>query len=109
MTDFSKRLDPLILPAIVALVGLSAFGLGRLSVSPGDAPRLVITAPAVETQAAAVVRADGRVVASKSGSKYYLPTCSGATRIKAENKVWFSSVDEAKAAGYEAAANCPGI
>lgn len=125
MRDFSKhpsgtleqRLQPLIMPVLVALVGLAAFGLGRLSVGQGSSPRLVINAP---TQTAAVVQGaaapaaalaagKGAYVASKSGTKYYLPSCGGVGRIKEENKVWFDSVAEAQAAGYEPAANCPGL
>jgi len=48
-------------------------------------------------------------VASKNSTKYHLPWCSGAKRIKEENKVWFSSEAEAKATGRTPAANCPGI
>ncbi len=51
----------------------------------------------------------GKYVASKNGTKYYLPSCSGANRIKEENKVYFDSVEEAQAAGLEPAANCPGL
>ena len=46
------------------------------------------------------------ILASKNGTKYYLKTCSGANRIKEENKVYFSSVEEAELAGYGPAANC---
>ncbi len=49
------------------------------------------------------------IVASRSGSKYHLTTCSGAMRIKEKNKIFFSSEAEAEAAGYEPAANCPGL
>ncbi len=52
---------------------------------------------------------EGKYVASKSGTKYYLPTCSGVKRIKEENKVWFASVEDAQAAGLSPAANCPGL
>lgn len=62
-----------------------------------------------ESEVVAVPAATGKYVASKSGTKYHLPTCSGAKRIKDENKVWFQSKEEAEAAGYEAAANCKGI
>lgn len=48
-------------------------------------------------------------VASKNGTKYHLPWCSGAQRIKEENKVWFKSKAEAEAAGYTPAANCKGL
>ncbi len=48
-------------------------------------------------------------VASKSGTKYYLPTCSGVGRIKEENRVWYATKADAEAAGLTPAANCPGI
>lgn len=44
----------------------------------------------------------GRIVASKSGTKYYFESCSEVGRIKKENLVYFSSEAEAKANGYEA-------
>ena len=51
----------------------------------------------------------GKYVASKNGTKYYLATCSGAKRIKDENKIWFASVEDAKASGRTPASNCKGI
>lgn len=48
-------------------------------------------------------------VASKNGTKYYLPTCGTAKRIKEENRVWFATKAEAEASGYAPAANCPGL
>ncbi|MDP2815680.1 MAG: Ada metal-binding domain-containing protein [Rectinemataceae bacterium] len=51
----------------------------------------------------------GTYMASKNGTKYYLPTCGSAKRIKAENIVWFQTKAEAEAAGYGPAANCPGL
>lgn len=51
----------------------------------------------------------GTYVASKSGTKYYLPSCGSSKRIKEENRVWFKTKEEAEAAGYAPAANCPGL
>jgi len=51
----------------------------------------------------------GVVVGSKNGTKYHLPDCSGAKRIKPENLVTFDSVSEAERAGYTPAANCSGL
>lgn len=51
----------------------------------------------------------GNYVASKTGSKYYLPACAGAKRIKDENKVWFATKELAAAAGYQPASNCKGL
>ena len=117
---FSK-IEPYIVPAIVILVGVGAFGLGRLSAAPGHQalrilyPNALVATPAaagVETTAAPSTKAgqgSGEFVASKNGSKYYLTTCAGAERIKDENKVYFGSAAEARAAGYEPAVGCPGL
>ncbi len=113
---------------IVVLVGLASFGLGRLSMKPPKEPVKIYQ----KSQEAAVVRSlpeaaiaekkdslpqgattlrtgGGRYVASKNGSAYYLESCSGAKRIKDENKIWFSSSAAAESAGYHKAANCPGL
>lgn len=120
LSKYKTPLEAALLPAVVVLVGLSAFGLGRLS-SPPQHAGLVIQLPDGSTQSAAAYRAaapaataptaagEGAYVASKSGTKYYLPSCSGASRIKEENKVWFATLAQAEAAGYTAAANCPGL
>lgn len=51
----------------------------------------------------------GTYLASKNGTKFYLPECSGAKRIKEENKIWFYTKEEAMAAGFGPAANCKGL
>jgi hypothetical protein len=121
-------LEPYLIAAIVLLVGLGAFGLGRLSAASGQKGTLRIIYPDAKAAAplantAAVANAaealqaapesapagQGAYVASKSGTKYYLAACSGASRIKQENRVYFVSKDDAVAAGYGPAANCPGL
>jgi hypothetical protein len=49
------------------------------------------------------------VVASKTGSRYHLLGCPGAAQIKPDNLLTFGSQEEAEAAGYKPAANCPGL
>lgn len=115
--------------AILVLVALTSFGLGRLSVlEPGrepvriispeqtNKPRVVGELPSssqmVGTKDAAVLSnamEGGEVVASKNGTKYHLPWCSGAKRITAANKITFETAQEAEKAGYTPAANCPGL
>lgn len=51
----------------------------------------------------------GPIVASKNGKKYYLTTCSGANRIKDENKIYFSSAQEARKAGLTPSSTCKGL
>jgi hypothetical protein len=47
-----------------------------------------------------------QIVASKNGTRYYLPHCSGINRIKIANRVYFASVSLAEKAGYTKAKNC---
>ncbi len=70
----------------------------------GGGPAAVGAAPAQAAKATT-----GTYMASKNGTKYYLPTCSSSNRIKPENRVWFATKAEAEAAGYAPAANCPGL
>lgn len=46
------------------------------------------------------------IVASKNGTKYYSLGCSGAKRIKEENKIFFASVTEAQKAGLSPSSTC---
>lgn len=112
---------------LIVLVGIASFGLGRLSATDRRGsievlPSLTGTleaqnAPQTGTSAASALSASvgsvtasqGNFVASKSGAKYHYPWCSGAKRIKDENKVWFDTAEAARAAGYTPAANCPGL
>lgn len=81
---------------------------GAPAVEPPSAPIPAKASPAVPAAAAALPGA-GQVVASKTGTKYYLPWCGTVSRIKEENKVWFASKAEAEKAGYEPAKNCKGL
>lgn len=51
----------------------------------------------------------GVYVASRNGTVFHLPTCSGAKRISEANKIWFATKEEALAKGYRPAANCKGL
>lgn len=103
--------DILIVGVLVVTSSLS-FGLGFLAGRDtgqgSEAPQqeLSPTTPPADLMTAIQ---SGQVVASKNGTKYYLPTCSGADRISAANKVWFASATAAVTAGYAPAANCKGI
>lgn len=111
----------LLVPAVVVLVGLTAFGLGRLSAIEGQrgtlkvyqsgvqAASAVLGASTASSPKASASTGEGVYVASKNGSKYYLPSCSGAKRINEENKIWFPTKEAAEASGYGPAANCPGL
>lgn len=124
-----------VLIAVLVLASSASFGLGVVAgreSGAGEGARLRIEGPelaetlpeaavsatsslATKTGAApplqkpAATTGGGQYVASKSGTKYYLPWCGTAKRIKDENKVWFASKAEAEAAGYEPAKNCKGL
>ncbi|MSU55402.1 MAG: hypothetical protein EXS46_02575 [Candidatus Taylorbacteria bacterium] len=109
--------------AIIVLVGLSSFGLGRLSsIEDGRRPITIeetnqiskISEPTTEENISATQAKEtnqnssgGKLIASRNGTKYYLPWCS--SNIAEKNKIWFNSEVEAKAKGYEPATNCKGL
>jgi hypothetical protein len=114
---------------VIFLVGFGSFELGRLSVSKALKTPITIEeggvawndreAPAGRsasgiTQAEATSSPEGfektgMYVGSKSSRIFHLPTCPGAKRLKDENKIWFTTKEEALKNGYTAAANCKGI
>ncbi|HVW82707.1 MAG TPA: hypothetical protein VHC68_02060 [Candidatus Paceibacterota bacterium] len=88
--------------ALILAASLCSFGLGVLAGREGGAGE----PPTIEEPAASAV---SPVVASKNGSKYYLPWCGGAKAISPDNLITFDSAAAAAAAGYAPAANCKGI
>lgn len=112
--------DAFFYSVLLVLVAIVSFGLGQRSVTVNpvnQSASVVTSAPNREVDLRLVPETPiseqntqtGTLIASKSGTKYHLPTCPGAKQIKEANKIEFSSVKEAEAAGYTAAANCPGL
>ena len=123
----------LVLIAVLVLASGTSFGLGVVAGREGgagegkvriDAAEVAVEAPAAVAEgsagtpgeepepakeAPAKAASGGSYVGSKTGTKYYLPWCGTAKRIKDENKVWFASKAEAETAGYEPAKNCKGL
>jgi hypothetical protein len=121
-----KIKEDLYIVLLIILVGTASYGLGKISSyeknktpiavlktkdamyatvldsNPNNA-NLKIINTSVNTSSA------GLVVASKSGTKYYYPWCTGVSRINEENKVWFNTIEEAKSAGLTPASNCTGL
>ena len=96
---------------MVVLACFLSYGLGRLSKVEEYRTPVSITMPTSspsirQVSAVSAVATDGRIVASKNGTKYYFPWCGGQKNIKAENKIYFNTEGEAKSAGYSLAANC---
>lgn len=111
--------DALFYGVLLITISVTSFGLGRQSVLEGKTEKTVekqeesmdalAAAPIPLVDTSEAVNNTGGVVASKSGTKYHLPTCSGASRIKPENLISFASAAAAEAAGYSPAGNCPGL
>jgi hypothetical protein len=89
----------------IALVILLGYGIERLVSERGLNTPVQLKNSSLE----GLYKGGGQLVASRTGSKYHLPWCSGAQSIKEANKVWFSSKEEAERAGYAPATNCRGI
>jgi hypothetical protein len=106
---------------VVVSIGFLGFGLGRLSkIDSSRVPIKLANGLVVldsndvsknmgNTASLGMVTEGGKVVASKTGTKYHLPWCSGARTIKESNKIYFDSAREAEKAGYTKAANCKGL
>lgn len=119
--------DLLFYSVLLVLIAVGSFGLGRLSVSSTKVPEkplflkenitpASVVSAVPDTVASTTTKAEvppvsksTAVVGSKSGTKYHLPDCPGAKRIKPANLISFETVSAAKAAGYTPASNCPGL
>jgi|CXWL01.1.fsa_nt_gi hypothetical protein len=134
ITGASKRLlsrvpTDVLIAIVVILACFLSFGLGMLAGKADKEGEVTITqmpltegvpstlssqsASAVvsvpETAPQPVMQAGGQYVASKKGTKYHLPWCSGGKAIAEANKIWFATKEDAERAGYTPAANCKGI
>lgn len=96
---------------IVIAVALSSFGLGRLSSQMGKASALEGSIMLQKGQESGFPeertdKPEKLFVASKNGTKYYPIGCGGVNRIKEENRVWFSTKEEAEKSGYSLSSAC---
>lgn len=105
--------EPWMTILMIFFIGLSSFGLGRFSVSKSNEP-VTIEYGSInkDTENEKVIQSNNvfnefnKIVASKNGAKYYYQNCSGVSKIKNENKIFFTSEKEAESGGYSLAANC---
>ena len=110
--------------AIVILVGVSSFFLGRLS-NQTSTNGLKIENTSQQATVLGASRSNneqislnpsisektnnnsrGSYFASKKGKKYYSAGCSAGKTIKQENRIYFSSTTEAENAGYTLSSSC---
>ncbi len=99
------------------LVGVIAFGAGRLSAPKIIRNPIVIEEPNASTsmnffsdvsqpisntigETAQTQSQKGLFVASKNSKVYHWPWCAPAKKIKPENQIWFKDEAQAKVAGY---------
>ena len=108
--------ERLFIAVVVVLVGVTSFGLGRVSIVDMPQEEVVPVTSLAEREEVYPQEIEeskpshiGNYVGSKNSDKYHLPWCGGAQRISTENKVWFESKEEAEAAGYTPAGNCNGL
>ncbi len=124
--DSEKGKDILIV-IIVILAGLGSFELGRLS-KENESSGIKIEYPSQDfSQASNAIAslensnilqndkisamgnssfASKTFFASSRGTKYYSIGCSAGKTLKQENRIYFSSREEAEKAGYELSSSC---
>lgn len=103
--------------ALLILVAITSFGLGRQSVAeraisePVPKEFSVQNSPTASKSPQVTDKSEvgARYVASKNGQVYHLLICPGAKQINDANKIYFDTKEEAEAAGLRPAANCKGI
>lgn len=93
---------------IIVVAALASFALGRLSALEEARPLVQITSAAQNASPTALIQG-GMVIASRSGTTYYYPWCSGAEKILPANQRVFLSEATAAAAGFHPAKNCKGL
>ena len=115
LLEFIKtRQSEVVLAIGVVLITIIAFESGKISaLRRFDDPLEIKYVPAAITNsdpskatANSAQKLDFRVVASKNSTLYHFLWCSGAQRIKEENKITFTSEQEAKSRGFILASNC---
>jgi hypothetical protein len=123
-----EKIKPFYTILVIILIASIFFALGRLSAKESQKTPINIAYYPKNQSATALnsaltssttisqmkpneqeIQEDGPVIGSKSGKKYYFPWCGTVKRIKPENQVKFSSILEAKSAGFSAGGNCKGI
>lgn len=125
---FQENRDRFLMFLGVVLVGILCFEAGMLHGKATQTKPLILSVPALEERAALSDTPDPSTdqknqvglpgvesivtkitesskcafVGSKNSNKYHAPQCATAKRIKPENKVCFSSKEEAERRGYVA-------
>ena len=102
---------------LIILVGLGSFELGRLSETDGNVslnttndqnsdPNSNIQENDQVTTNSTPNKNEKIFFASSRGKKYYTIDCSAGKTIKPENKIYFTTGEEAQKAGYTLSSSC---
>lgn len=128
LQDFYKKIKRTVddqdvyVACIILCVGIVSFWLGTLSVTESVKDRALITIQATSSRGAgfvdvaelgsaytAIAReslSGGAFVGARNGSVYYPARCSYVSRIKPENRVYFTTADEAESVGRKRSTQC---
>lgn len=115
--------EPIALIFIFILISLASFGLGHLSAAgtlkEGGGVTIIMPDGSIANnqdllpyknesaqKSESGGTATGTIFASKNGSTYYFSSCGSSSRIKEENKIWFTDETAAQSAGYRLAKAC---
>lgn len=110
-----NKIDRTIFASFLIILGVasSSFMLGRLSYREGLSTSKMASDSDNREELASSSPDDLKsdlnekvYVASRNGKLYYPILCSGANRIKEENKVWFANDIEAQKSGYTLSSTC---
>lgn len=67
----------------------------------------VAASTSAQTTSTSSTATTGEIIGNKNSKIYHRPNCPGYNSVSEKNQVRFKSVEEAEAAGYRAAKNCP--
>jgi hypothetical protein len=120
----SDKGKDILIVIIIVLVGLGSFELGRLS-KENSSSGVKIEYPNQDgNQGASAILSENflqtttkisptiqssagkNFFASSRGSKYYTISCSAGKTIKQENRIYFTTGEEAQQAGYALSSSC---
>ncbi|MFA5888861.1 MAG: hypothetical protein WCW47_00255 [Candidatus Paceibacterota bacterium] len=120
--DLVEKIKPFYNLLLILIIASIFFALGRLSALEERHTPIKVqyqnnsqTASVIQTTSetkllnVSLGNESGEVIGSKNGKKYYFPWCGTVKMIKPENQVRFSSIEEARKAGYTPASNCKGL
>jgi endonuclease YncB( thermonuclease family)/methylphosphotriester-DNA--protein-cysteine methyltransferase len=92
-----------------------AYSSSTTTSAASTAPKTAVAAPAAASTSAQTAQAptppaatdSGAVIGNKNSKIYHRPDCPGYKGVSEKNQVKFNTVEEAEAAGYRVAKNCP--